>query len=195
MATVEGRGMVAPTPVRIPITQLDIRWLERVANKRDKHRGYGRSSSQWKRGSCSDPILVGLVGEFAFERLLRTRQLPGKVVDDSLNDGDGGKDAEICGVTYQVKTSQKIYPTCLIRRVSEQKRLLSLVADRFVFCAWSPGDSGCWLRGWCDQETVIENGKLRPSKRGNWHNTELDHCRLLPMSDLVMLIKQEIELG
>jgi len=112
MATVEGKGLVPPKMVPVQIDGSELHYLQHVADQRDKHRNYKGSSSLWRRGSTANPILMGLVGEYAFQEYLRTRGIKVAVVDDRLNNGDGGKDAVIAGVSYQIKTSGKSYQTC-----------------------------------------------------------------------------------
>lgn len=195
MAIVEGRGVVPPGLVPIAISSADIRFLEQVAKDRDRHRDYSRSASTWKRGSTSNPILMGLVGEYAFQEFLRRKGVKASVVDDALNNGDGGKDAIIGGVSYQIKTSGKLYRSCLIRRVNESKRIVAHTSDRFVFCKWSYGDKYCDIRGWCERESIVELGKFCKGKRGGWFNNEIEDIHFNSMANLAMLIKQEITNG
>jgi hypothetical protein len=193
MSVVEGKGMVPPKPVLVSIGGSELYFLQHVASERDKHRQYRSSSSIWRRGSTADPILMGLVGEYAVQEYLRVNGIKANIVDDRLNDGDGGKDATIAGVSYQIKTSGKSYPTCLIRRINEAKRIVPHVCDRFIFCRWSYGDRYCDLRGWCSRESVVELGRLNKGKRGGgWFNNEIDHIHFHSMSSLAMLIKQEL---
>jgi len=193
MTVSEGRGIVAPKPVCVAIDGSELYYLQHIASERDKHRGYRSSSSLWRQGSTQNPILMGLVGEYAFQEFLRTRGVKTTVVDDRLNNGDGGKDAIVAGVSYQIKTSGKSYATCLIRRVNESKRIVPHVCDRFIFCRWNYGDRYCDLRGWCDRETVVELGRLCKGKRGGtWFNNEIEDVHFQPMNDLAMLIKQEL---
>lgn len=195
MAVVEGRGVVPPGLVSIAISSADIRFLEQVAKDRDRHRNYGNATSAWKRGSTSNPILMGLVGEYAFQEFLKSRGVKSFVVDDALNNGDGGKDAIIGGVSYQIKTSGKSYRSCLIRRVNESKRIVAHTSDRFVFCRWSYGDKHCDIRGWCERESIVELGKFCKGKRGGWFNNEIEDIHFNSMANLAMLIKQEITNG
>lgn len=195
MPIVEGRGLVPPRPVAVAVSRVDLSYLRAVAAKRDAHRRYGSSGSTWKRGLSSNPILTGLVGEFAFSQYLQSRGIRATVVDERLNNGDGGKDAVICGIAYQIKTSAKSYSTCLVRRVGESKRIMPHVCERFVFCRWAEPDAKCDLRGWCTKETIVELGKFCKGKRGDWFNNEIEDIHFSSMSDLAMLIKQESEGG
>jgi hypothetical protein len=190
---VEGKGLVPPKPVHVAIDGSELYYLQHIASQRDKHRGYRSSSSLWRRGSTDNPILMGLVGEYAFQEYLRSRGIKTSVVDERLNNGDGGLDAMIAGVSYQIKTSGKSYPTCLIRRINESKRIVPHVCDRFVFCRWSYGDRFCDLRGWCERDVVVELGKIRRGKKGGeWFNNEIDHVHFSSIPNLAMLIKQEL---
>lgn len=196
MSIVEGEGLVAPKPVLVAIGGSELYSLQHAASQRDKHRQYRSSASLWRRGSTADPILMGMVGEYAFQEYLRKNGIRASVVDDRLNDGDGGRDATIAGVSYQVKASGKSYPTCLIRRINEAKRIVPHVCERFVFCRWSYGDRYCDLRGWCSRETVVEMSRLNKGKRGGgWFNNEINHIYFESMGSLAMLIKQELDNG
>jgi len=195
MSVVEGKGKVAPKVVRVPIGGSELYFLRDVAVKRDAHRAYKSSASTWKRGLCGNPILTGLVGEYAFEQFLRSRGIQTSVVDDRLNNGDGGKDAVIFGVSYQIKTSGRSYSTCLIRRVNESKRIMPHVCNRFVFCRWDDGDKYCDLRGWCTRDTIVEQGRFCKGKRGSWFNNEIEDIYFNSMSDLAMLVRQEASDG
>ena len=191
---VEGKGRVAPSPVKVLITRTDVAVLSYEAERRNAHRSYASQFSTWKRGLTANPVLVGMVGELAIERKLKDLGVNCSVIDFSLNNGDGGKDAEIAGVAYQIKTSTKTYSTCLVRRVSETGKLLPLVADRFVFCRWNIGDKYCDIRGWCDRSQLrkSEHGK---SKRGKWFNLEVSDCELHAFADLVKLVRMEASNG
>lgn len=195
MATIEGKGVVSPRPISIAIESSEMRFLARIAKDRDAHRGYRQSRSAWQQGSTADPILMGLVGEYAFQKFLRSRGARATVVDDSLNSGDGGIDATVYGVSYQIKTSAKSYGTCLVRRVSESKRIVPHVCDRFVFCRWGYGERHCDLRGWCEKKTVIELGKFCKGKRGRWFNNEIEDIHFSSMANLALLVQQEARNG
>ena len=192
MAIIEGKGSVPPTVVRIRIDSSALNTLKCIAHDREKHRNYKGAVSKWRRGSTANAILIGLVGEFAFQEFLRKRGIKCVVVDDTLNNGDGGRDAVIAGVSYQVKTSQRAYETCLVRRVSESKQIVRHICKRFVFCKWSDGENFCDLRGWCDRDTLLEFGRMRKSKKGAWYNNEIDVVHFSSMTDLAALIRQEL---
>lgn len=193
MVVREGRGVVEPTAVEVPFGSCELEHLTEVASARNSHRGYSNSSSAWKRGSASNPVLIGLAGEWAFQRFLSARRIKAPVVDDSLHNGDGGIDASVAGRTYQVKTSQKCFPSLLVRRVLKGT-LKPLVSDRFVFCQWMEGQEFVRLRGWCAKGVMLTRGKLAKGRRGNgeWFNTELNASELIPMEDLAILIKEEL---
>lgn len=191
MVTIEGRGLVSPSPAFVPIDKHDLNTLREIAAKRDQHRNYANANSTWARGLRANPILVGLVGELAIERFFGWKGLKTRVVDPELNDGDGGKDALIHGKKYQIKTSGGRYETCLVRRCTETGRMLPLVADRFIFCSWSEHDVNCEIIGWCKSSTLTTFGKHEKAKRGSHWNIAVPTCRLLAISDLPTLIKQE----
>lgn len=193
MAIREGKGLVPPTVVRVRIDSSALNTLKCIADDREKHRNYKGAVSKWRRGSTANAILIGLVGEFAFQEFLRKRGIKCVVVDDSLNNGDGGRDAVIAGVSYQVKTSQRAYDSCLVRRVNEAKQIVPHVCERFVFCSWASGEEFCDLRGWCHRKTIREFSKLEKSKTGGkWFNDKIDIVHFSSMADLAALIKQEL---
>ena len=188
---VEGKGAVEPRPARVRITNSDLAVLRCEADRRNRHRSYSSSASQWSRGLASNPILIGMVGELAIETFLQSRGIKCSVLDFSLSDGDGGKDAVIAGVSYQVKTSAKSYDTCLVRRVVSGGRVHGLVSDRYVFCRWEVGDSHCDIRGWCDRKTLLTSSRHVKSKRGDWFNLEMPAKHFLSVESLASLIRQE----
>ena len=194
MVVIEGKGIVRPNPIRVAFSKADLNLLSDIAERREQHRGYSRSKSKWKSGSTGNPILCGLVGEFAFQEFLRRRGVKTSIVDDSLNSGDGGIDGRICGKTYQVKTSRRAFQTCLVRRVGEGRNLIPLAANRFVFCCWNGVSLHCDLRGWCERPQIRKHGQLKKARvRGaTWRNTEVHEHWLLPMQSLAVLIKQEL---
>jgi hypothetical protein len=192
MTTIEGKGLVPPSVVRVQIDNTTLRHLQQIADQREKHRNYKNASGKWRRGSTANAILIGLVGEYAFQEFLRKRGIKAAVVDDRLNDGDGGRDAVIGSVSYQIKTSQRAYDTCLVRRVNQAKQIVPHVCDRFVFCRWAYGDEFCDLRGWCNRETILEKGRFQKGKKGgDWFNNEINVRHFESMANLVLLIKQE----
>lgn len=192
MTTIEGKGLVPPSVARVQIDSTILRHLQQIADQREKHRNYKNACSKWRQGSTTNAILIGLVGEYAFQEFLRKRGIKVAVVDDRLNDGDGGRDALIAGISYQIKTSQRAFETCLIRRVNHAKQIVPHVCDRFVFCKWTSGDEFCELRGWCNRQTILEMGKFQKGKRGgDWFNNEINVRHFDSMANLVLLIKQE----
>lgn len=194
MASREGQGLVAPKPVKVQLTSAELRLLETKAAERDSHRGYTASNSRWKQGSVQNPILIGSVGEAALQSFLSSRlKQQITVFDDSLNNGDGGIDVAVFGVRYQVKTSRRRYETVLVRRIDGRKKLVAHASQRYVFCAWNPGELLCWLCGWCSSETLRERGRLRIGRSANadWWNVELETCWLESMDSLVRQMKLE----
>lgn len=187
-------GVCAPAPVKIPVNQYDVRYLTRIGEERDARRTEYRSSrSKWKQGSCSNPVLIGLMGEYGTQVFLSRRiGTPVKIVDDTLNNGDGGTDLKLFGLTYQIKTSQGVYDSVLVRRIDDRGRMVSM-CDRYVFCVWKPGDVVCLLLGWCDGDTLRDNGTIQRPKSagGKWWNLELATRHLQSMDCLARFIKAE----
>lgn len=196
MVVKEGVGLAPPAPIKWTLAPSSVRELEQIARDRSSHRRYGYSRSTWKQGSCSNPILVGLVGELATQELLSSRlKQQVTIVNDKLNNGDGGIDLKIFGCLYQIKTSQKIYASVLVRRIDSRRKITKHTCERYVFCAWKPGEDYCWIIGWCTSDTLREHGIIRHPKVANadWWNVELDRSRLDSINSLVRQIKLERE--
>src|ERR1035437_8759519 len=96
----EGRGKVAPKPVRIVLSAQEFSIINRIAADLDAFRNYAASQSSWKRGLIGNtltPYIIGQCGQYALEKYLGTSG------DSSLKrDGDGGVDLEVNGKTIQI---------------------------------------------------------------------------------------------
>jgi hypothetical protein len=127
-----------------------LRVLREAATTRAQFRGYARRGDAWGRGFIRDPILVGLVGEHAWCDYLRHRGFP-TWVDLSLRvTGDGGRDLQVCGLTFQVKTRRKgIAGRSLIKR-GDGGHIVPLQCDGFLFAEWNDiePDTEPRLLGW-----------------------------------------------
>lgn len=189
---VEGKGKVSPSPYICKLASSEIAYLQDVAQKRDKHRGYSNFQSKWKNGCIANPIFVGLVGEYVFWRALKSNRINATTDIDVLNSGDGGVDLCVCGHLYQVKTRVQ-RRNRLVRRVSDNGVLQPITCDRFVFCSYGPGDQ-CSIDGWCQSEQIIES-RFEKSYRGNWWNVNVNDADLFAFKDLVLLIQMELMYG
>lgn len=203
MPFVEGRGMVAPAPVPIHIGDESMRRLVAEAERRAAHRSYGRRGDSWGRGllpagggmsQAAVPILMGFVGEQAFADYVD--QQAGTRIggpDTSLTDfGDGGRDFEIYGVAYQLKTRKRLDGRNLVRRVSDKGRLKRMMDGRYVFAQWD--GQACQLLGWCNHSEV-RDCKVEKAGHGHW-NLVVPAELLKPMCRLIDAIKSDrIEQG
>lgn len=203
MVMVEGRGVVPPKPVEIPIDRHTRVFLSMEAEKRASHRRYG-GGGQWQRGflkaedgvsKAAHPILVGCMGEWAFAEYVNSRV--GRRLcetDLSLNEmGDDGNDFVICGTRHQLKTRQKRTGANYVRRVTEQRRLCGLTVGRYVFAQWNWREERCLLLGWCSHE-VVRNCRHKRSPVAGHFNLEVPPELLRPMDRLICEVKSDMAL-
>lgn len=179
--------------MRVALTKVDLIYARSVSERRNKHRAYASFSSKWKKGVCKDPAFIGTIGELALQHFLRNRGIACCVVDDSLNNGDGGIDLQWCGARYQVKTCQAISPDELfVRRVKDNGTIEPLSADRFVFCQYSHGQMFARIFGWCDA-SVVRNSRFTKTriKDQRWFNNVILPRDLESVGDLVCLMRME----
>jgi hypothetical protein len=190
---IEGIGRVAPTPKRVSLSNCDLIYCREISDSRNKHRGYKSSESQWKNGICDDPVFIGTVGELALQKYLACNGLNCRIVNEDLNNGDFGIDFVWCGCKYQVKTVLNIdRENILVRRSKTNRTIDSHSASRFVFCQFSGKDKTAAILGWCNRETVV-NSKYEksPIRDAGWFNNVIDRRSLLPIADLLRLMRQE----
>lgn len=186
----EGKGIAAPSPACIKLNGGELVYIEDVARRRKSHRRYASFRSPWKNGVITDPVMVGMVGEYSVASFLERRKLRIKSDIEELNSGDGGVDFEFAGQRYQIKTRVS-RRNRFVRRVSENGRLQPVVCDRFIFCSFD-SKSTCLIDGWCSADVVIHS-KFSKSERGDWWNTNIEDKHLEPMADLVLLMQMECE--
>ena len=177
MVMVEGRGVIAPSPVVHKLNICELRFLEEEAKKRDGHRRYSNRRDQWGRGLTKNPILTGMGGEFAAGKYI------GAKPDFRLHAGDNGIDLIKGSMTFQVKTRQSRSGLSLVRRVDHRGRLKELIADAFLFCQWIPGESDISLLGW-QWRQQLPRGRFGKSRVAHHFNIFIYDTSLLPMSRL-----------
>lgn len=200
----EGRGTVPPSPIKIRLDESEVRLLLALARQRNNYRSYGAKSSRWKQGlhKCGEhligigdvekpvlPILIGMVGEYGASRYINAAM--GRSVCE-LDDvdrprGDDGADLLPCGFRLQVKT-RRTHSTNLIRRVSDQKRLVPINADAAIFCQWR-GQATVELLGWQYAAAIRELGVFEKSHRADHWNLVLKDAALKPLGDLIAKLR------
>jgi hypothetical protein len=184
---VEGKGLVAPAGIGVPLTPSDITRLQDIARRRDEFRGYRRSADQWKQGIIKNPTLAGLFGEEALCKWLNGRiGLHLAVNDKLLKKGDGGNDIDVAGMSLQVKTLITSKRP-LIRR--DHGWIRPLDCDAFVFAKADYGSLVVRLIGWIWASHVPDVGVFAQSPIGDWWNIAVESIHLQPMSRLIDEIK------
>lgn len=206
---IEGKGMVAPGPIKYSITFAELRQLLLEAERRANFRRYGKARTTWKQGLTGmrefqglgmvrkdvSPILIGLAGEYVVIQHLnsRLRRAVFELDVSLLPSGDKGIDLQDSHITLQVKTRQTAN-TNLIRRVNERRILVPLRAEAHVFCRWK-GHHIVDLLGWQWTKTIRQLSRLQKSPRAPHFNLVVPDELLQPMSALVTEIETSNENG
>lgn len=186
---VEGMGLVEPTPIRVPYTPTCYEAYRRESEKRQTFRQYGIRKDKWGRGFVTDPVLVGLMGEWAACQWLSPRIGVGIQPDTRLHRlGDGGKDIEVFGRSIDVKTMALGRITvrrkeALFRRISADGRMIALPSDYYVVARLTD-TTVVDLVGWLHRKDVLL-GALERSPVGDHWNLRPPAVAYLPMRDLV----------
>jgi hypothetical protein len=194
----EGVGWVIPSPSKEIVSDGVLSWLKRVAEDRDKYRGYSRRLDQWGKGLTSFPTLRGLIGEYALCQFLNRRIGTRLSVDESKRPyGDGGFDISPYGCRIQVKTKQKSIGSLLIRSATETGCRIEQPWFAVVCATW-PAACGldgkltntetAFLDGWMLNKDATTRNQI-PAYRGNHRNFEVPGREFCPMSDLVHLVE------
>lgn len=193
---IEGKGIRAPSPIRIDLTSADLALLREKAVQRDRFRQYARRRDAWGRGLTSDPIWRGLVGEHACWLYLLRAGLPCSPLEFALlRHGDGGRDLTCCGWTLQVKTRATNYGQLLVRRVYERRRLRGLSCDAFISAEWRHVGDPVLLLGWMRAIDFSGRARLRRSMKGSFWNLVVPDGLLQPMSDLRAELRYRMEVA
>lgn len=205
----EGRGIVAPEPVWVPIARADFLILKDVAIRRQVERDYRSKRNAWARGMVGPgrpriaadlrrseySIYVGLIGEHGACQYINSRLgRKAAVLDlESRERGDGGVDIHVVGLAIQVKTQQHPGGAGLIRCVTEGGRELPLTARCYVFALYDRDhQDGVSLLGWAWARDVVRQPR-RPARRGGHTNIEVPRSLYLPASRLIKELRQREE--
>lgn len=186
----EGSPMTPPRSIEVYVPSGVLAEYQQAADRRREDRGYDSRSDQWGKGLVDDPIVCGLVGEYAAATVLNAANLGLSLTVDLIDrpTGDGGQDFNIVGKTVQVKTRFK-RGLLLIRRETENGRLLPINWHVCIFCTWTPEQKNlATVDGWIHEEQV---GKLpfRPARKGKHMNLEGDDTWLESMISLYEYIE------
>lgn len=178
---IEGKGNVCPKPESIMVPDFVHRSLSQIAEERNSFRGYSTGNTVWKRGLTGNPILKGLLGEWALCTHLRSCGVSPQWEPSLMVCGDDGKDVCAGGYSIQVKTGKN-----LIRRVDSAKRLLPIVCDIYCF-AEIKSDSLVVLNGWIFSD-FLSRCRYQKSRFGHY-NLEVSDLDLEPISRLCKILK------
>jgi hypothetical protein len=182
MADCEGRGKVAPKPIRFILSGQEAQIIRRLVVERTSYRGYANSQSKWKQGlvGASQAVLIGMTGQYALRRYL------GIADDDDSRlkpRGDGGIDLEHKGLTMQVKTRRRAKTESLIRRVTDRKKVCPLVSEIMAFCQYE-NETTVLLLGWIRCRHARLNGHFKRSSVADHWNLVIGDSDLLPIRQL-----------
>lgn len=172
MAFVEGRGWIAPTPIKIRLSGEEVRHVRSLAKHLHKEKPFMEESN----------IFTGWLGEAAFAKFIYNQLgVPHLANLRILEGGDGGIDAELYGVKMQIKTHTS-GKRCAVKR-AKKGQLEPLPAELFVFVEQLTKNEGpeqdLNLLGWVFRDDLLEGGKLVSGK--GWHQTQIDERYLKPM--------------
>jgi hypothetical protein len=189
---VEGKGWVIPRAVPIALTDADIAYAKKVARERAEYRKYSLGRTAWKRGLIKNPIFIGTLAEIGFAIWVNTKVSRKQLaaINDGLHaKGDGGVDFTLFGVTIDVKGEAAERDICMIRRITDRKRVMPFPAKVYVIVTVADIHKPL-LRGWITRENLRnpEYARRRPAKKGAHHNQEFFKNRLEPMSRLRTLL-------
>lgn len=198
MVQVEGRGLVAPSPYKLTLTDSEMRQLIYYARQRDTIRRYADRVDVWGRGMVGAfvipnvgaveesfaPTLAGLVGEYGVATFLNRRCGDVCRIDTDLRRfGDGGIDLSPRGLKIDVKTRLKDYGSHLVRSRRDDGSVVDWQCQVFAFCQWGKFKT-VEMHGFAWARDV----NLQPevaARRGVHKNKEVTPELLLPMSRLV----------
>lgn len=191
----EGKGMVAPQKVAIPLMGQDRRICYDTA--KEFAAKYSGANDQWKAGLCGElelpgigsltseerPFYVGICGELAVQRFVWRFDHTCTVDLKQRRQGDCGIDLRSCGMTMQVKTRQKIVTETLFNRGKNPRSPRPIDARICVCCEWSKDSPTVFICGWAWTTDVIAL-PLEESRVGPWWNSVVVDASLNPMSSL-----------
>lgn len=206
MSNVEGRGIVAPKPIWVPLTRPDFIPIKERAQQQVIDRDYRNRRDAWGRShvgvgrppNCADmrpevyAAMLGGIGEFGTIAYINKQMKRDVATMDFARkkQGDSGIDIIACGLTMQVKTQQNSLQPGLIRRFDESGNLIPLPAKACVFAWFNREDqAGVWLLGWIWKTKVVALPVV-PAIRGSHRNIEVPRKELQPMCRLIKELKQ-----
>lgn len=209
MTNVEGRGIVPPKRVWIPMGREEFYSLKERAQQQAIERGYSSRRDSWGRGMVGrnrpsnaadlrDPeysIFLGLIGEWVTCKFINKRLKYDAVAMDlsARRTGDGGFDMVVNGLRIDVKTQQKPETPGLIRRVSEYGDEIKFAADAYVFVFFDRNrQEGAYILGWIWSKDVARFTPL-PAIRGGHLNIEVPNSLYLPVSRLILELRSRKE--
>lgn len=207
----EGRGIVPPEPVWIPISRAEFIMLKERATQQAIERDYKRRRDSWGRGltgrdrppnvgDIRDPdysILLGLIGEWGVCQYInqRLKSRPATMDLSPRKGGDFGVDLSVNGLTIQVKTQQNPVHPGLIRCVTEYGENIHLRANCYAFTRFDRDrPEGIYILGWVWSKVVAKLPSF-PALRGNHMNIEVPSSLYLPASRLVRELRQREEVA
>jgi hypothetical protein len=185
----EGRGIVAPAPVRIRIGKAARDFYANATEKINTYRQYDSRSDPWGKGFVKNPMLIGKGGELAMSEFLRRCGLNLNVDVTLRKRGDGGHDFNVLGDRYEIKTRSKTRSN-FVRYIDNV--VPSNYCDLFVFAQWcaDPPDEYALLLGWIWSVDVGRMPiELAPAKGSNHSNYVIQDSDLKTMSRLRDRIK------
>lgn len=183
----EGKGEIIPAPVDVKLSAADLRTCEIESLRRKGYRTDYQGTA-WKAGLVGNGIFAGMLGETAVGLWLSLKLGYAVHVDFELRQwGDGGKDHEINGWRLQVKTRTKPYGSTLIRRISDNGRIMPLDWEFLVACEWTGGNV-VHLLGWFTRDTSLSSTFGKSNAAGHF-NIIVPDTKLEPMNRLPQMLK------
>lgn len=193
---IEGRGSIAPKPVRIVLTDHDL--LAVIQSVKELNR-YSTRTDDWGKGLIGDapsalrekvslthqevPIVAGKLGEYALWSLATRRfgDVFPPVDFGRRARGDGGIDLKMFGIELQVKTRVTSSQN-LVKAFDERGVEIPLTGHAHVFCSW---DRQWFLNvlGWI-RNKELSRMPVESSRRGSWKNFVMADSQLLPLCRL-----------
>jgi hypothetical protein len=202
---VEGRGIVPPESVWIPLTRSDFIQIKDRAKKQAMERDYRNRRDSWGAGlvgsgrppnaadlrTAEYSGLLGLIGEWGTVAFIN-RRMKRDIASMGLGSiprGDRGIDIVALNLTIQVKTQQNPEYPGMIRRIDEYGRKISMPANAYVFARFDrEHQTGVWLLGWAWTKDILLLPVV-PARRGSHWNIEVPRALLLPMIRLIKELK------
>lgn len=176
----EGLGYVTPKAIPVLLNEEDTRGVRKYAESLSILKGY-----------AFENCFVGLSGEAALGKHILKETGITRTVNYELynNQGDGGIDMNIAGITLQIKTRRKGQANRVKRYTTD---FIPLESQFYVFCQIIREGFNYLqvnLLGWISEAELQEQGRLR--KHNNDFFIELDSIYLYPISRLMTRLDNE----